>query len=758
MDRSRNCGFDIATAGRRWNSAAIVGVGRALAHPSSCRPESDNPLTFVGEKDGIHYRLAYAIADGALQLTVTLQNTSETDFAPERLPLTLGVDSFMDSYPRWNDLFFPTFFRCEPTHLWGYMTSPHGRVLAVTSPDPVGSYTINYIPEMYGHYIYTVTLDLLQKPPVPGHHPPYVPLKSGEKRSWRIALFPISAGDAVKGMLAVGAQAPMLDLYAYTIEPGQPAEFTVFSQTPVRITVIDTDGIKNAVTVANAGDNRYTGSFSQTERLGYYDVIVESSSGKVSTGKFFVRPPWSWYLKQARSEALRLTPRADLGKDKNDACECWYGLLGFYLARKHFPDKDLDAKGDRILEKVLQRLFEETNGTMRSVVYKERIQNDSAMISVLVARYEGTGDEASLETAVKLAEYLLSRQHAKGYYGGYAMHPYTAVIYPAKSLMELMAVERKLGETNAVWKARYARHYDSVHRAMDDLATWGRDMKTEGGATYEDGAVTCAALQLAAFALLQEDPAARKKYLDPARRYLEDHRCLTRLNDTDCRSRSTTLRFWEAWGDVHMTPGQMMLSPHGWSAWRMYAMHYLYLLTGEEFYLRENMNALGAGMQLLHWPAGRLHYSFVPDPHLLIAELKPDAVQPAGVPEPTFLGEHYLKAIGEWYGRSTPGTDYLDRVEWGWTGDGTAFEIIKAMEEIALTAGYVLERADGSLIGYNCSVCLTEGAIEVIPAETIVRRVHVNLKTPRPVRVRFTSATVSADCRVGMQWLTVKNP
>ncbi|MEI7899994.1 MAG: hypothetical protein WCK89_07055, partial [bacterium] len=574
-------------------------------------------------------------------------------------------------------------------------------------------------------------------------------------------------------VLAKASQAPMFDLYAYTLEPGQSAELTVNCPEPVRISVIAPNGVTNEVATIPAGEARYTARFGATGTNGTYQVRVASTSGKVSTGCFFVRPPWSWYLKQARTEALRLTPRADLS---NDCCETWYHLLGFYLVQKYFPDPELDSKGDQILDKIMKRLFREKDGKMYSVIYPERVQNCTAMISILVDRYECTGDVASLETAVKLAEYLMSRQHAKGYYGGGGMHPYTAVLYPAKSLMELMDVERTLGRTNATWKARYDRHYDSVRLAMDDLATWGRNMKTEGGATYEDGAVTCASLQLAAFALMQDDPATRKKYMEPARQYLEDHKCLTRLNDTDGRSRSTTLRFWEAWGEVRMSPGQMMLSPHGWSAWRMYAMHYLYLLTGEEFYLRENMNALGSGMQLLHWPSGRLHNSFVTDPHLLIAELKPDPVKPAGVPEPTYLGEHYLDTMGDWYGRNTKGTNYLDRVEWGWSGDGTPYEIIKAMEEIALTSAYVVERADGSLVGYNCRVTRklarvglfqwvaslagykcrvtkNDDTVEVTPSEPVVKRVHLNLKKPANVRVVFLSVPPVERRVSGMEWI-----
>jgi len=290
-----------------------------------------------------------------------------------------------------------------------------------------------------------------------------------------------------------------------------------------------------------------------------------------------------------------------------------------------------------------------------------------------------------------------------------------------------------------------------VRRAMDELMASGRDVKTEGGATFEDGAVSCSALQLAAFALLQEDPAVRRKYQEAALRFLTDHACLARLLDPDARSHGATSRFWEAWGDVR-TPAQMMLSPHGWSGWRLYAEYYAYLLTGDEAWLRETMNALGACTQLLDWPSGRLRWAFVPDPQVAAGKWLPDIAGNARF-EKGVISQEYIPTIGEHFGRTTPGDSYLDRVEWSWCGDGTAFEIFKAMEEIVVAQAFVVERADGTFIGYHCSACLKGDSIEVTPSEPIVQRVHVNLKTPRPVRINFAGGTVSALCPAGMQWL-----
>jgi hypothetical protein len=661
----------------------------------------------------------------------------------------------MDKYPHWNKVHFPTFFRCEPTHMWGYMMSPDGNILGVSSPDPVGSYTIEYIRSMYAHHIYTATLDLLQEPPVPEHHPAYAPLKPGESKTWTVNLTPINTLADVKPMLAVTTAAPMLELYRYTLEPGQPAELSISSTQPVKVTVTDTNKKTIKCKVEKIGDDQYKAAFTNTKDQGYYFVTVTDAKGKRATGRFFVRPPWSWYLKAGRTEALRLTPRGYTGSIDGYSCESYYSLLGFYLAARYFPEKEIDKKGDQILEKVLARLFKEKDG-MRFSGNAERITNGEFMISLLVKRYQTTGDIKSLEMANEFAEFLLSRQHEKGYYGGYGMAPYTTVLYPAKALMELMTEEKKLGVTEPEWKKQYDRHYASVKRAMDELILSGTDIKTEGHYTFEDGAISCAGIQLGMFALLQQDPVERKKYADAARMFIIGHASLTRLLDTDCRSNGATSRWWEAWNDVRRG-AQMMTSPHGWSGWRMYAVYYLYLLTGEEQYLQGVMNALGAGTQLIEWPSGTLRQAFVIDPHIHNSELVPAPELKAtryAKHEPRITSQDYIKTIGNWFGRTTEGTDYLDRVEWDWTGDGIPYEIFKAMEEMAVAAAYVIEREDGTIKGYNCTVRKSWGSLKIIPTEDVVSRIHLNLKKSHKIKVTFGSGEkISGTYGNGMKWV-----
>ena len=155
------------------------------------------------------------------------------------------------------------------------------------------------------------------------------------------------------------------------------------------------------------------------------------------------------------------------------------------------------------------------------------------------------------------------------------------------------------------------------------------------------------------------------------------------------------------------------------------------------------------------WPSGEMRYAFVVDPRLDAKLCVPDAMRPEGRIQPTIIGEQYLPAIGDWYGKRTTGDSYLDRVEWMWCGDGIAGEIFKAMEEIVLTQAYVLERKDGVLRTWNCRVRQNErGRLKITPADDVVSRLHLNLQRSHEVVATFAgSKTASGVYQPGMHWI-----
>jgi hypothetical protein len=126
-----------------------------------------------------------------------------------------------------------------------------------------------------------------------------------------------------------------------------------------------------------------------------------------------------------------------------------------------------------------------------------------------------------------------------------------------------------------------------------------------------------------------------------------------------------SMRFWESQYDIN-TPPNMMNSPHGWSAWRLYGLWYLYQLTGGKEYLRQAMNGLGSCVQLIDFKDGDLRWGFIPDPCIHARVFEQDPATPGmGVWNPRVIGEQYMPMISGWY-RAKPNT--WSRVILVWTG------------------------------------------------------------------------------------------
>ena len=162
-----------------------------------------------------------------------------------------------------------------------------------------------------------------------------------------------------------------------------------------------------------------------------------------------------------------------------------------------------------------------------------------------------------------------------------------------------------------------------------------------------------------------------------------------------------------------------MSSPHGWTSWKTYATWYLYQLTGEEHYLRETMDTLGACVQLIDAQSGRLRWAFVPDPYVCARAWQPDPDRPGqGVYQEKVIGEQYIEMLSGWWkawpGEAVngyinsriitahaPGVDPNDNR--GACCDNDVHETFKCLEEVALTSAYVLERPDGRIVTWNCT-------------------------------------------------------
>lgn len=186
------------------------------------------------------------------------------------------------------------------------------------------------------------------------------------------------------------------------------------------------------------------------------------------------------------------------------------------------------------------------------------------------------------------------------------------------------------------------------------------------------------------------------------------------------------MRYWEAQYDVQMLPN-MFNSPHGWSAWRAYATYYAYLLTGEERWLRETYNAAGAFSNLVDFRTGDLRWAFVVDPYLRVTQacsadshVTADSLS-FGNPHPELyetrrfiVGEQYVNMVSNWQTINTQ--------------DNDVHEVFKYIGESMLTNAFVVERPDGSIVGYNCTATRQGDKITVKASERQITNLHCNLR------------------------------
>ena len=706
------------------------------------------PLSFRGNKDGNVYTIKYIPMSDHLAVECGMLNETSSTFAPMRASLVIGTDSEMRSYPLWNDKYFPTLLRCERDFAWGYFMSPLGGIMAVGVEDPVASYSLNYIYRdikewKWGHQIYTASWDMLHCGPLPSRHPSgMAQLLPGENKTWTMHLGCVARPEDVKPALSSWLSAPLMEADKYTLVCGENDRLTVYSSSDLTsLTFTDTKGRSHKLKASHIQDSVWTTVLPALRQEGLCRIVAVNACGKRSEAILNVRGDWSRYLSQARDFVMKYPPVM------GNSCEMFYGYYPAFLAFRHFPSQD-----DAILEERLLRdmtlLIEPETGLPAKDANPHRVQNFSSLMGILVDLYEATGKEEYLQVASRIGDYISSEsiQAADGSYRSGNIH-YTAVIYPAKSMLELAEAEKAHFETTAdsTWLAHYSQHYDSAMRAVEDLARRLDNIETEGDMTFEDGMISCSALQLALGALNAEDTATRDRYCNAASYMLERHRCLEQNLIPDARMRGATLRYWEAL-DVYFTPNQVMNSPHGWTAWKIYAVYYMYLLTGDLKYWNDLNDTLGSCVQLMT-ADGYLRWGFIPDPYMDGRICVSDGK--GGIDyKDKVIGEQYLEMISPWL-RPADETKLCNFGEIGGAGDHTVYEIFKALEETMISTAYVRVESDGRFNALNCRARLRGDSLYV-STDRHTRRLHVCTSNPLQLSVNGGETQSLSSCSVNL--------
>lgn len=744
--------------GNKWET--ILFRNDSLSGPSwmgvKLHPSATSPHTFSSQKDNIHYTITYRAASDHLIMECTLSNQSTKLFVPEHSRFYIGIDSEMKTYPEWDTKFFPTLMRCEKNFAWGYFMSPRQIIMAIGVEEPVASYALNYVYESsfkweWGHQIKTACFDFLHSLPLPARHPQnMISLKPYETKKWTLHLGYIRQLPEVKEKLSRWIQAPMIECEKYTITGKEQSSICIHSENNLKeLTVTDPSGRLTMLPIKKITENMYSAIFKSSNQKGVYWIKAVAINGKTAEASIYVRNSWSWYLKNARDFVAKNPPLFSNG------CEAFYGYYTAFLAARHFPDKTKDKSLEERFNRTLPLFIDTLTWIPKESAAPDRVQNFSSLIGMLVDLWETTGNCSYLEKAAHIGDYLCSErvQSADGAYRSKGTH-YTAVIYPAKSMLELAAAEKNF-ISRPSWRTRYERHKQSAKRAINDLLLRLDDIQTEGDMTFEDGMITCSALQLALQALSEEDSIMREKYTAAAVYLMNKHQCLEQRLIPDCRMRGGTLRYWEAL-DVYFVPNQVMNSPHGWTAWKIYASYYLYLLTGKVDYLTDFMDTLGACAQIMDLH-GHLRWGFTPDPYIKgqVCMEKKDKKHD-WYPVDSIIGEQYLEMISPWL-RPDDENTICAFGERGGSGDNTVQEIFKAMEECTLTSAYVVIDSKGQLQSWNCSARYKEEILQVIPDEKTIRNIHINSSRNVELEIISSGKCTRRNHVKGMEWIKVSH-
>lgn len=338
--------------------------------------------------------------------------------------------------------------------------------------------------------------------PLPAHCPQDLwVLKQGESRTWTVAFVNVSAPANFESVMHEVGGVPMLKIRQTSYNPGETAKFTVVADTPV-VEVIAPNGDRVKATVgARKGDERQVSC--PLSATGLYTITVKDG-GKVAHGVLTAHATWRWTMEQARKGAWKYRQKA------TSHIESWYGFHSAFIAARYFPDRQLDKRLRQRFEYLFGLLHDSLK--MEPKYHASRIQNTSGTIGLLMDKYEAYGDVEDVRKASRLGDWLLNTwQRSDGAYVNYNT-VYTSVIYVAKSMLELTLVERRLAKADTTWKAAADRHYASAKRAIDQLVASQGDFETEGEMTFEDGMISCSALQIGMLALMQTDEKEKSRY------------------------------------------------------------------------------------------------------------------------------------------------------------------------------------------------------------------------------------------------------
>lgn len=505
-----------AAAGPAWQIFAD-GAWQTIALQQPRATEA----AYTGDRGPLRFGLRFEPLGSRLAVQATLQNIGSNAVGPLQAGLRLGLGRPF------------TVLRCEPTHAWGLAALPEGGWIGLSAPDRIVGWQ---------HDGSDIRLELLDPPPASAQPAQEAPsLQAGALRVWTFILELVPARAGVGPQLSASARAPMLEVDPLTAGPRGITAVRVYSSSPVAGQLSGPDGTVLPLRFNGVAAGVWSANVELAGPPGAYPLLVRDARGRTAEALLHVRRPWSAYLQQARARLVARAPTTA----PTDALE----LAAAFCARRLFPDPVQDA--------AVEAQFQ----AMRA-----QLSDPAAGARLFTAHYRASGDPSDLDAAATYCEALLARPDTVN-----TLRPGDdATRGIGKAVLDVMAEERRLGRTDAAWRARFERHDAAVRQRLATQAA--REPAADGGLLSAEGA------ELALFALWQTNLAERAAYLAAAEARAATDGYASQLRAPDAGAQGADL----------------MAIPAEGSAWRIRTLWYLYRLTGRESYLREAYEALAA--------------------------------------------------------------------------------------------------------------------------------------------------------------------
>ena len=137
---------------------------------------------------------------------------------------------------------------------------------------------------------------------------------------------------------------------------------------------------------------------------GLYPMEV-TSEGRTATAMLGVHPSWEWTMRKARENVLTAHQKA------TSHVESWYGFHSGFLAAGYFPDDSLDQAVNARFGHIMNLLYGPDMSEPK--YYAWRIQNTASTIGMFTDRFEAFGNVEDLETAERLADWMIRFSQAE---------------------------------------------------------------------------------------------------------------------------------------------------------------------------------------------------------------------------------------------------------------------------------------------------------------------------------------------------------